>query len=84
MFTKPLKARTLDDSFLGILNFFGGLDEQKTENADIVVQFFGHNSKTNPNIKNRNNSLISQINSEVNDIKMSLNIFDLNSHRFAH
>ena len=50
----------------------------------MVVQLFGHNSKTNPNIKNRNNSLISPINSKVSDIKMSLNVFDLDPHWFAH
>ena len=41
---------------------------QKSENSDIGVQSFGHNSETNQDIKNRNSSLTSTINSEVNDI----------------
>ena len=41
---------------------------QKSENSDIGVQSFGHNSETNQDIKNRNSSLTSTINSEDNDI----------------
>ena len=92
MFTKPLKVRTLDDSVLGILIFcWGGgaawmnkKNTTKTENSDMVVQFFGHNYKTNSNIKNRINSLISTISSEVNYIKMSFDLLDLDPQRFAH
>ena len=72
-------------AFLEFLIFVGGLDKQKTpQKRKIPTWWFGHNSKTNPNVKNRNNSMISPINSKVNDIKMSLNVFDLDLHRFSH
>ena len=44
----------------------GGLkNTPKSENSDIGVQSFGHNSETNQDIKNRNNSLTSSINSKI-------------------
>ena len=57
---------------------------QKSENSDIGVQSFDHNSETNQDIKNRNSSLTSTINSEVNDIWMSLNVFYLDLHRLVN
>ena len=54
------------------------------KNSDIGVQSFGHNFETNQDMKKSKSSWISPINSEVNDIAMSLNIFDLDLHRFAH
>ena len=47
------------------------------------VQSFGHNSETYRDIKNWYSSLTSTIHSEDNDIWMSLNVFDINLHRFA-
>ena len=43
---------------------------KKTENFDMGVQSFGNDSKTNQDIKNRNSSLTSTINSEDNDINV--------------
>ena len=86
MFPKPLKAKTLDDSVLRILKFCrrrGAGWTKNTTKRRTPTQCFSFSVIT-PNIKNRNNSLISPINSEVNDIIMSLNVFDLNPHRFAH
>ena len=53
---KPPKPRSLDNSVLRILNFClrgpgGSKNTQKTANFDMGVQSFGHNSKTNQNIK---------------------------------
>ena len=41
---------------------------QKSENSDIGVQSFGHNSETNQDIKNWNSSLTSSINFKDKDI----------------
>ena len=60
-------------SILFYLNFY----TQKTKNSDIEVQSFGHNSETNRDIKNRNSNLSSPMNYEVNGIKMTLNLLDL-------
>ena len=70
---KSPKPRSLDDRTIYILNFFcegqeGRKTPPKTENFDMGVQFFGNDSKTNQDIKNRNGSLASTINSEDNDI----------------
>ena len=70
---KHPKPRSLDDSVLRFYYFClwgpgGTKNTQKTENYSMGVQSFGHNSKTNQDIKNRNSSLTSPINSEDNDI----------------
>ena len=57
---------------------------EKSEISDIRVQSFSYNSETNQDIKNRNSSMTSTINSEDNDIQMSLNVFDLDLHRLSH
>ena len=57
---------------------------KKTENSDKGVQSLGQNSKTNQDFKNRKyNNLTSPINSKVNDIKVTLKVFDLHLHRLA-
>ena len=64
----------------------GRRDEKhpKTKTSDIEVQSFGHNSETNQDIKIRNSNLKSPMNYKVKDIKMTLNLFDLDLHRIAH
>ena len=57
---------------------------EKHKNSDIGVQSFGHTFKTNQDIKKRNSRLTSSINSQVNDIQMTLKVFEFDPHRFAH
>ena len=52
----------------------------KTKNFDIEVQFFGHNFKTDQDIKIRNSNWKSPMNYEVNGINMTLNLFDFDLH----
>ena len=76
-------CRALNFEFLSV-GAGGTKNTQKTKNSDIEVQSFGHNSKTNQDIKIRNSNLTSPMNYEVKDIKMTLNLFDLDLHRIAH
>ena len=62
----------------------GTKNTQKTKNSDIEVQFFGHNSKTNQDIKNRNSNWKSAMNYEGKGIQMTLNLFDLDLHNIVH
>ena len=57
---------------------------KKKGNSYIGVQFFDRNSKTNQDIQNRNNNSTLSINSKVKNVKMTLKVFDLDLHRFAH
>ena len=52
----------------GLMTGYGVENPQKHRNFLIGVQSFGHNSKTNQVIENRNSSLASPINSEDTDI----------------
>ena len=65
----------------------GGVGRSKkhkeTENSDLGVQSFGHNSKTNQDIENQKSSLTSPINSEAKGIKIILKLFELHLHRLA-
>ena len=73
MFTKPLKARTLDDSVLEFWNFVGG---------GGVRRFFLNISRTKQDIKNPI-SKISRMNSKDYGIWMASKAFDHDLHRLV-
>ena len=73
IFVKPQKSRSLEFVQPEFLVFVcegqeGRETPQKSENSDIGVQYFDHNSETNQDIKNRKSNLTSSINSKDNDI----------------